>query len=362
MPSSSARYLSILSLILGATVARAEVVRIEQSLHAVPVAISGTLSPQAIAINGKEVPAVKNDLSALLLNGKPVTTESDSTRSFYATTDQDEIMLEGVDEKGVRTEIFKRKLPSIRSIDVEDEKVSFRMEGEIGSFTLDGKEISQKAKTGSGEWPLPADREWINRPHVVELQSPAGDGRLYNLNFSEWRSQLLREQIAAFGFGGIPRGKMGSESGYGFHFWSSWENRLAVGLSAYYGAGTYHNVNSGTYGTVSSDDNSKIWGIGIRGGVYPFLAGQSWFDLRRLIVGLDLDFAHENHLMSGTSSAYGAFNNEDSDSFWNAGVFVREEPMRWRQFGVAFALENIFYRSYPNGGNMRADLEFGYHW
>lgn len=309
--------------------ADAEVIRIEKSLHPAETTISGTLTPFAFAINGEPIPTESKSIREIKLNGKKIPVQDEATGSFYIRTEDDEIRLTGSTAEALEIPIFSAKLPRIRSVEIDNGTARFDIEGSHRRFTLDGKNHTPEN--------IPAEAGWIDRPHVVELLDESGSSRLYNLNFTEWKSLELRSW--SIGFAPIgPPGPM-IDGGFGIYGWRSWENQWVVGTSLNYGEKD------------SSFSRTKAYGINLRIGKYPFLPGQGIIDFRRLIVGPFLGRSE-----SREKRQFYAI----SDGFWITGFFLRETLIRYRSFGLSLQGDFGFLTNRP--GNVRAGIELSYTW
>lgn len=327
--------------------ASAETVLLEKSLRPAPTTISGSLVPFALAINGEPVPIARQEFQAIRMNGREIALQDETTRSFFFRTDEDDLEITGIAKDGKTLPVFSAKLPKIRAIEIEGDLARFTLAGDLGKFTLDGKPYSIES-------PVPVEPGWIDRPHSVEISGEAGSSRIYNLNFTEWRSQEL--QSWAVGAAPIPPPGSVDGNGYGAYVWRSWENRLVLGGSLNY-ASVSDVYDLSTY---RHERNVKAYAFQVRLGKYPFLPGTSIFDLKRLVVGpyIGKVWTLETHTSIPTSGASTVV--KSSESFWIGGFFVRETLLRYRGFGLSLQFDFGFLSNRP--GNVRAGPELSYTW
>lgn len=326
----------------------AETVRLEKSFHPATTTVSGSLLPFALAINGQAVPLDTKAVQKIRLNGKEISFLDEGAKSFYVESDEDEIKLTGTALDGSLLSIYSVILPKIRAIEIEDDKAKFRMVGRVKKFSLDGKEFAP-------ENPIPIERDWMDRPHGVEITDEQGSSRIYNLNFSEWRSMELRSW--SVGIAPNPPAGPNSGAGYGLSIWRSFEDRSVFSASVH--ISSHSETFSGS--SYQNEARDKAYAVNLRYGRYPFLPGQGIIDFRRLIVGPFLGRVQSRTEHINTPISGGTVStSENVDGFWIGGFFVRETLVRYRGWGLSLQGDFGFLSSRP--GNVRGGPELSYTW
>jgi hypothetical protein len=165
LKSSSAGKLAGLSLILAAAApAQTRAARLEP----IPVAVSGTLSPFALAVEGRRVAERPGKWSALRFGDQKVAHQGGAHRPFFLSVAGSSLQPVLADEKGREEPLPTLTLPCALGVETEGEKLLVRLCEGVTSARWNGRELS-----------LQAGRVAIEGAAVGSFVLEIGDGRLF---------------------------------------------------------------------------------------------------------------------------------------------------------------------------------------
>lgn len=325
--------------------------RLEVRWAPVPVALSGTLDPWLLTLDGAQIEAREEGFAAVLLGGNEVERQALPHAPFFARSDADELKISARSRKGSVVELRALKLPVLRSLRLGDSGMLLAtLDGVFDEFHWDGRLRAMTVlPDGAREVELPVDGKSLAEEggsHYVELRgAPLAPGRTYNIEFSGTRMLEFPDQYLGIGVGdGFVGG--GLSLSFARELWRRWRAGIYVNKGKEYGS----------YET-SSWDNSG-YSARIRGGYFPFRASRRLFDARRfeagLVVGMDWYHREWHDTRWGGSSG-----SEDGRSSFT-GIFARWEPLRWRWIAAAVNMDAVWLWT-ARQKSVRPTLEVCFH-
>jgi hypothetical protein len=299
--------------------------------------ISGVLNPASLSINGQELQQSNNSYSGLLINGTEAKIkEVSGLKTFYEIIEGDSLDLKWKTESST-IDIVKIAYPAVEDMELVHDEFHIKFNSLTQKALYDGKPLD----VNNARVEVPSANAWIDEPHTLELFDEKNISRLYNLDFRQYKTDLLTStswslvvgdapfsanvKPTAFGVGA----RILNERNYSHDF-------LFAAAKVNYFLGDPPSNNEATQETIE---------LKYRWGYNPYMTNSGDVDLKRVTVGLFGALYHYNRTTTFPTSMDG-FNGSTADTwFLKSGFSVRWEPTQFGNFGAGIQFDFSIYRS-----------------
>lgn len=300
--------------------------------------ISGVLNPPSISVNGTEIKQTPAIYSSLVVNDEEIkTNDLGGLKTFYAVFEGDQIKLQWKTPKGQLVPILEIAYPAVTKMELKHTDFVMQFNDKTKKAKYDGKEIDVK----NSKIKILSTSEWIDIPHTLELYSEENISRIYNLDFSQHKTDLLTAKSWSLFtgdsqfWGSRPTSTVGVSSRI-----LNEQNRsheLFAGFAkTYYGLG---------YASYSNYTTQQTVEIKYRYGYNPFPTNSGDIDYRRVTLGGHFSLINYKRESDYTTWFDGYNSNKVDTWFHQGGVFARWEPIQYGNFGFSFTFDLRVYRS-----------------
>lgn len=301
--------------------------------------ISGVLNPPSISVNGTEIKQTPAIYSSLVVNNEEIkTNDLGGLKTFYAVLEGDQIKLQWKTPKGQLIPILEISYPAVTKMELKHTHFVIQFNEKTKKAKYDGEELD----VNNPNVKIQSTSEWIKNPHTLELYSEENVSRIYNLDFSQHKTDLLTAKSWSVFLGDAPFSSNERTSALGVSSRilneQNKSHELYAGVAkAYYGLG---------YGPPYSNYvTQQTFEIKYRYGYNPFPTNSGDNDYRRVTLGGH--FALINYKrQSDYATWFDGYESDKADTwFHQGGGFVRWEPLQYGNFGFSFTFDLRFYRS-----------------
>lgn len=320
--------------------------------------ISGVLNPPSISVNGSEIPQKNTNYTALLINNNEVkTTDVGGLKTFYEVVEGDEVSLQWKTKKNELVKILDFSYPAVTKMELQHTEFTMQFNDKTKKAKYDGEDVDAKNPSIK----VSATLNWIETPHTLELLSEENIGRIYNLDFSKYKEDLLTMTSWSISRSDPPL--QGNKRPAMLGVSSRVLNQKNYSHEIFAGAAkTHYTVGEGN--PWADEIMQQAVEIKYKFGYNPFQTNSGDINLRRVTLGLHASLINYKRTSNYMTMWMDGYNDTKVDTwFHQGGYFVRWEPLQYKNFGVFISLDHRVYRSQ---GNIRSDstistLGFSYY-
>lgn len=302
--------------------------------------ISGVLNPPSISVNGSELPQKSAEYSALLINNDEVkTTDVSGLKTFYEVVEGDQVSLQWRTNKNALVPVLDFSYPAVTKMELMHTEFVMQFNDKTKKAKYDGEDVNVKNPTIK----VPSTLSWIETPHTLELLSEENIGRIYNLDFSKYKEDLLTMTSWSISRGDPPLQGYNRPSIIGVSSRvlnkKNYSHELFAGV-----AHTEYVVGAGTpwAGTIEQ----RIFELKYKFGYNPFQTNSGDINYRRVTLGLHASLINYHRTSNYMTVWLDGYNDTKADTWFNqGGYFVRWEPLQYKNFGLFISLDHRVFRS-----------------
>lgn len=299
--------------------------------------ISGVLNPASISINGQELQQSNNSYSGLLINDSLAKiNEVSGLKTFYEVIEGDNLDLKWKTENST-VEIVKILYPAVEEMELVHDEFQIKFNELTKKALYDNKPLDvQNARVE-----VPSANAWIDEPHTLELFDEKNISRIYNLDFRQYKTDLLTSTSWSLVVGDAPFSankkptaigasvRVLNERNYSHDF-------LFAAAKVNYIMGEPPSTNEAVQETLE---------LKYRWGYNPYTTNSGNIDIKRVTLGLFGSVYHYNRSTTFPTSIDG-FNGSTAETwFLNTGFSLRWEPLQIGNFGTGVQFDFRIYRS-----------------
>lgn len=326
--------------LLCATTVHAKYIDLTDAAEKKKTIISGVLKPPSISVNGSEIPQKNANYSAVLINNNEVkTTDVGGLKTFYEVVEGDQVLLQWKTNKNALVRILDFSYPAVTKMELQHTEFVMQFNDKTKKVKYDGEDIDVKDPTIK----VPATLSWIETPHTLELLSEENIGRIYNLDFSKYKEDLLTMTSWSLSRGDSPLRGNNRPSILGVS--SRVLNQKNYSHEVFAGvAKTEYMMGAGT--TWAENIEQRIFELKYKFGYNPFQTNSGDFNYRRVTIGLQGSLINYRRHSNYELVWLDGYNNTSVDIWFNqGGYFVRFEPFQYKNFGFSLAFDHRVFRS-----------------
>lgn len=201
----------------------------QPSFRALPMNVSGTLSPLLIVIDGKSTYRLNERVLNVYLNGTSLNPGVQKGSPFFSQTTADSLSFSVTMRDGNQIDYRPVVLPSLLKLERDEETLTAEVDSSVQRLLVDGKPVT--LESGRASWPITQ----MNQSAVHSLKlvgAPKTPSRIYNFALSArtFASTAKPREIpwysyaAIGGVGGVQRTGGNVISG-----WAGWRPRWPLG-------------------------------------------------------------------------------------------------------------------------------------
>ncbi|WP_409478684.1 hypothetical protein [Pseudobdellovibrio sp. HCB154] len=302
--------------------------------------ISGVLNPPSISINGSELPQKNANYSALVINNSEVkTTDTGGLQTFYEVVEGDQVLLQWKTNKNVLVPILDFSYPAVTKMELLHTEFVMQFNDKTKKAKYDGEDIDVKNPTIK----VPSTLNWIETPHTLELLSEENIGRIYNLDFSKYKDDLLTMTSWSLSLGDPPLQGNNRPATLGVS--SRVLNKKNYSHEVFAGvAHTEYVVGADT--PWADNIEQRILEFKYKFGYNPFQTNSGDINYRRVTLGLHASLINYHRKSTYATVWLDGYNETSADTWFNqGGYFVRWEPLQYKNFGFFISIDHRVFRS-----------------
>lgn len=302
--------------------------------------ISGVLNPPSISVNGSEIPQKNTNYSALLINNVEVNmTEAGGLKTFYEVIEGDQVLLQWKTKKNTLVPILSFSYPAVDKMELLHTQFALQFNDKTKKAKYDGEDIDVKSPSIK----VPATLNWIETPHTLELFSEENISRIYNLDFSKYKEDLLTMTSWSFSWGDPPLQGNKRPSIWGVSSrvlnQKNYSHEIFAGV-----AKTNYKVGEGN--PWEDEIMQQVAEFKYKFGYNPFQTNSGDINYRRVTVGLHASLINYKRTSNYATLWMDGYNDTKVDTwFYQGGYFVRWEPIQYKNFGFFISLDHRVFRS-----------------
>lgn len=302
--------------------------------------ISGVLNPPSISVNGSEIPQKNANYTALFINNSEVkTTEVSGLQTFYEVVEGDQVLLQWKTKKNEFVNVLDFSYPAVTKMELQHTEFVMQFNDKTKKAKYDGEDIDVKNPAIK----VPTTLNWIETPHTLELLSEENIGRIYNLDFSKYKDDLLTMTSWSLSLGDPPLQGNNRPTILGVS--SRVLNKKNYSHEVFAGvARTEYVVGEGM--PWADNIEQRILEFKYKLGYNPFQTNSGDINYRRVTLGLHASLINYHRKSSYATVWLDGYNETSADTWFNqGGYFVRWEPLQYKNFGLFISIDHRVFRS-----------------
>lgn len=302
--------------------------------------ISGVLNPPSISVNGSEIMQTPGAYSAILVNGRELDlTDAGGLKTFYEVAEGDQVVLQWKTKKNKLVSILEFSYPAIKKMELLHTEFVIQVNDKTTKLKYDGEDLD----IHNPRIKVPSTIAWIETPHTLELFSEEKISRIYNLDFSKYKEDLL--SMASWSISMSDPPMQGNQRPQMFGVSSRTLNKNNYSHEVFAGvAKTTYTVGDST--AWQDEVTQQIAEFKYKFGYNPFHTNSGDVNYRRLTLGLHASLLNYHRTSNYMTVWLDGYNDNKADTwFYQGGYFVRWEPVQYKNFGFFVSLDHRVFRS-----------------